>query len=357
MPPRTAGVLLVTTEPDGLLVKVDGQAQDFSPVRLEVPVGRHRVSIHRGGRQLTERMVEVASDRVTLVTEDLRERQGSPASSGAGRVTDVDVEGRLDLVGLVDRSPVEVEPDRPSPSSTEASAGRSEGPPSPPPAKAAERDAVVSPVTWRAPTAGPIRVVVYRPNAPTLELARALDRAWSGAEVKVVARAADLGGVAPADAVIAPAHVLREVGLSPSLTARAGEDHVLVSFEPLPEPSGLGERTVAVLGEGARGELVEHVAGLLGAPKPPRLRRVPKTEDLLSSLQLDLADAALVRAGDLELLRRRTQRSLFERALSRPSITLAVAFVPGGRRAQVEPSIRGLGDEAKQALGVRGWEP
>lgn len=65
------GVLLVSTTPRGLLVKVDGKGMDLSPMRVSVPVGSHRVALLDGDRVLFETTVDVAEEQVVTVLKDL----------------------------------------------------------------------------------------------------------------------------------------------------------------------------------------------------------------------------------------------------------------------------------------------
>lgn len=68
------GLLLVTTEPPGLLVYVDGAVKDMSPARLTLPLGRHRLVIRRGKRRLVDRKVLIKRDSVVPVDFDLTEQ-------------------------------------------------------------------------------------------------------------------------------------------------------------------------------------------------------------------------------------------------------------------------------------------
>ena len=334
------GILIVTTEPDRVLVRLDGEPRDLTPARLEVAPGRHRLELYRGEKRVLSRDIEIASRRVTLLDEVIPRAPPPQAAPQPTVRPNVDEDGNLDLISLLDRSPVE------SPATNGARRTRQTGrqpPPSTPP-------------SWFAPTTGPARIVVYRPGSSSREVQQALTGSMQGTDIEVVSKADELGRAGPVDAVIAPASVLRSVGLTPTLLADGATDYVLVSFEPMTDGATLAGKTIAAVAELERRAMRTRVAEILKLSEAPRVRRVPKVEDLLSTLQLKLADAALVRSENLALIKRRTRRRLYEKSFEASAANLAVAFVPGGRRSQVEPSIRGLGRAARSALGVAGWK-
>ena len=330
-----SGILIITTEPDRVLVRIDGRPRDLTPARLEVRPGRHRVELFRGDERVFSRDIDIAARRVTLLDETLQRPTADPGRSSTRIVREnLDETGDLDLLGLLDRSPVE--------------SRTAERAPAPPPTPR---------TNWFAPKTGPARVLVFRPGSSSKAVAQALTGSMEGTDVEVVSQAEELGRSAPADAVIAPASVLRRVGLRPVLLAEGGSGYSLISFAPLPKTTEMPSKTIAAVADVDKKAMPGRVAEILQLQRAPRVRRVPKVEDLLSTLQLKLADAALVRNEDFAMLKRRTRRRLFTRSYEAvASANLAVAFVPGGRRAQVEPSIRGLGKAAKNALGVAGWK-
>jgi len=74
------GLLLVTSNPRGLLVHVDGVAADLTPMRSSVTTGLHRVALYDGDRKLFETLVDVTEGRPTTVVRDLSQEL-SPAPS------------------------------------------------------------------------------------------------------------------------------------------------------------------------------------------------------------------------------------------------------------------------------------
>ena len=350
------GVLLVTSEPPGLVVRIDDRIRDLTPTRIQVPIGEHRVQLFRGRKEVFSQSVEVSDREPALVSEVFDSAALELEPSAPGRI---DGDGKLDLVNLIEKSPVDGT--RASPDLDRA--GRL-NPPGPsergkPEGGKDETSPRVEPVSpgdgpgWGAPNAGPARLVVFRPGSDKGDIESALSRSLSGARVRVAQSASDLRHSPTADAVIAPPRVLRELGLEPSLLSLSQPEYRLVSFSPI-DPGAPPQR-VAIFAEGQKRQTPAQVTTMLGLAQTPKLRWVRKVEDLLSSLQLSMADAALVNVQHLDTLERRTTRRLYKRAFSQSGQSLAVAFIPGGRRDQVEPPLRQLSPEAKDALGVFGW--
>jgi hypothetical protein len=65
------GMLLVSTTPRGLLVQIDGQAADLTPMRAPAKVGTHRVALFDGDRRVYETTIEVQEGQVATVLRDL----------------------------------------------------------------------------------------------------------------------------------------------------------------------------------------------------------------------------------------------------------------------------------------------
>jgi hypothetical protein len=65
------GMLLVTSNPSGLLVEVDGRSMDLTPAKVRLEPGVHTVALLRGSQRLHERRVEIASDGVHSVDVDV----------------------------------------------------------------------------------------------------------------------------------------------------------------------------------------------------------------------------------------------------------------------------------------------
>jgi hypothetical protein len=112
------GLLLVTSTPPGLVVKVDGKTLDLTPARLTVSAGTHRVVLAQGDRQLLEETVEVESDGVRSLNRDLT-AELAPAAPKAPAVvpvaTSAPVSTPAPSVGATPASPAP-DPKPPAPS-------------------------------------------------------------------------------------------------------------------------------------------------------------------------------------------------------------------------------------------------
>ncbi|NVJ01835.1 PEGA domain-containing protein, partial [Myxococcus sp. AM009] len=65
------GLLLVTSTPPGLMVRVDGKPMDLTPARLPLRAGTYRVALAQGERTLAEETVVLGEDDVRSLNRDL----------------------------------------------------------------------------------------------------------------------------------------------------------------------------------------------------------------------------------------------------------------------------------------------
>jgi hypothetical protein len=353
-PREATGIVLVTTNPPKLLVKVDGQARDFSPVRLELPAGRRTLTIVDGGKVLLERVVEVTAGGVAVIDETLNvpaprvveappaprpiEVARTDATRAVGGIAD---DERLDLAQLADRT------------AAGGAARVTETPrPSPSPSVPAATGAKATPTREGAP-----RVLVYAPGKSAAAIERSLRAGLPGIELRVLVRAGELKealATTPTDAVLASPAALAQSGLSAAITGVSAGRWVAASLDPTLTRDRLASVTIGVVDELGKKGMTARVAEILGTATAPPLRRVAKLEDLLSTLQLELAQAVIVRDSELAALTARTQRKLSVIEL-RAAEAMAVAFVEGGRRAAVERAILALDAGARAELGVERW--
>ena len=88
--PEADTLVLVTTVPHGLTVKVDGEVRGTSPARIEVEPGRHFVAVFKGGRRLMRRSFEVKAGTAEHINADLRNklraRESPPRRASTQRV-------------------------------------------------------------------------------------------------------------------------------------------------------------------------------------------------------------------------------------------------------------------------------
>jgi hypothetical protein len=336
--PREVAELLVTSDPSGLVVEVDGDPAALSPAKLELPPGEHTVRVRRGARVIEERTVELSPEQPTVVEAVLDGAREQPAAEETGaEARTVSTDPELDLVELVDRG-----------RGLEAEA-----------APLAARRAAPRRGRSASPSRGSTLVVVWpRPARPAL--ARALRAELSGVPVEVVPSLSpdrlrdDPEGVG---AVLAAPEVLRGLGLEPALRASASPPapHVLASFEGPPDPSGATSGALGILDRLGPRRTRLFVARLLGAA-PRSIRRVAAPEDLLSMLQLGVVDVVLVPRADLAAMRARTRRTLHVTDVEGAVPPLAVGFVGGAPLPDIASGLRSVGAETMRALGLEGWE-
>lgn len=338
------GTLVVTTEPAALLVEIDDNEPERSPVALDLPPGPHTVRILDGETVLEEKRVVVASGQRERVVGDYTKRLAraappppppeSPAASASMSKAD-----DLDLVALLDRDAPKEDAAAVAPAETAPTSERLQLKPTP-------------------GSATP-RLVVFWPGRSSGGLQQSMRAEMSGVDVRVVSRTGDFRRALsdPTDAVMASPYVLRQNGLAPQLSAQSADSgrYLAVALERAPVKATLSSGTIGVVDELGRNQMPIFVQRLLGSTRTPTLRRVTKVEDLLPLLQFSIAKAVLVKERDFPLLESRTQQRLYTIPISAKSAPLAVAFADGGRRSMVERAVRGLGGQTKQSLGVESW--
>lgn len=79
-PPATVGFVMVSTDPPGARVSIDGALAGSSPLRRSVTVGEHTVRVSREGEAARDRTVEVVAGEETAVRFD---RDAAAASEDA----------------------------------------------------------------------------------------------------------------------------------------------------------------------------------------------------------------------------------------------------------------------------------
>lgn len=99
------GLLLVTTTPPKLTIRVDGKVTDMSPARIEVSPGRHRVAVAARNRVLHTGRYTVSAGGVVPLNLDLRDRLAQEAraravpkkEAGSDKAEAVDTASKPDL--------------------------------------------------------------------------------------------------------------------------------------------------------------------------------------------------------------------------------------------------------------------
>ncbi|MBK6685584.1 MAG: hypothetical protein IPG45_14035 [Deltaproteobacteria bacterium] len=331
---KSSGLLIVSTTPAKMLVQVDGQARDLTPTKLDLSVGAHRVAILDGSRVVLEREINLAPGAVVVINEVVPPEPSAAATVVAPPPSGLGADDKLNLVGLIDQ-PIEAlaarEADRAAPAKVE-----------PPPAI--------------APKSGRPKLVMYWPGANGAALRRQLGAA--GLDVRLLDQSAEFGQVVqsePADAYLASPAVLRQHGLQAALFGQGGvqSSYVAASLRADLSREQLATFTLGVVDELGKKEMPALVARIIGSAQPPKLRRVPKVEDLLPLLQFKMAEAIIVKSSDFPALKARTQQNLQVLELGGAGPALAVAFAPGARRSVVEQALRG--DGPRTELRVERW--
>lgn len=334
-------MLLVTTSPSKLLVEIDGKARDLTPARIELSPGVHHVRIIDGERAVLNKEIQLDAGEVFSLNETFAAPEEKAVKMAAVSPAEkMDGDGKLDLVGLIDRDSARD------------------------PKKEIVAKELTPPVNTTGLTPAPAsqspRVLVFLPGKLNSSFEGTLRSKMSGVDVRVVTRAAELKEMSksgPVDAILASPSVLRQYGLRPQLTGVSAKEarYVAASFKAGMTKEQLAGANLAAVDELGKKETTELVARLLGTSKKLKLRRVPKLEDLVPSMQVKLADAIVVRDSELAEIKTKTQQQLHLVELTEKADPPAVGFVDGGRRAVIERAVRGLDEQARADLGVSRW--
>ena len=80
-PEPEPGLLLVTTTPSHLTIKVDGEIVDLSPARLELEPGQHQVALFNGSKFLYRRRIRIRPGKVIPINREFPELLEAQASA------------------------------------------------------------------------------------------------------------------------------------------------------------------------------------------------------------------------------------------------------------------------------------
>jgi hypothetical protein len=134
-PASPSGLLIVTTTPRGLLVQVDDNPVDLTPMRTRVKPGTHRIALLDGDRKVYETTVDVRDGATATLLKDLAgpaepaaEAPRAPVPSSSTTVSTPISGQRPEAPRVAVPPPVEVAVSRP--------AGLVASPPPPPPTAA-----------------------------------------------------------------------------------------------------------------------------------------------------------------------------------------------------------------------------
>jgi hypothetical protein len=136
-------------------------------------------------------------------------------------------------------------------------------------------------------------------------------------------------------------------------TSAAKEGFAVASLRSDLTREQLASWTIGAVDDAGKKATEQRVRQMIGGK--PKIRRVPKTDDLLPLLQFKMADAVVVRASQLAEFKSRTKQTLYTIALAGQGETRAVAFTEGSRRSVLERALMDLAPEARAQLGVEKW--
>jgi hypothetical protein len=341
------GVLLVTTTPPKLLVKVDGAPKDLSPARVELEPGPHRLQIVRGNNEVVlERTVDVSSGLVSMVSENFPE---PPLAAKADKPERGLPEERLDLVKLADRSDISSK----HPAANVDTEGKLDLVKLADANRLQPSDRKEEPGPAPRHTPNPSLYIVGRKG-----IERSLAQSMHGIEVRAFGTVNELRTAMSTqmpDAIFGAPSAIQQAGFTPSMvgTTSARGGYAIASFRPDITRDQLGSITLGTVEESGKKATEQRVNQLIGGKA--KLRRVQKVDDLLPLLQFKMADAIVVRDAQLAQIKSRTKQTLHTISLTGPGETRAVAFTDGGRRSVVERALLDLAPEARAQLGVEKW--
>ena len=411
------GQIIIVTRPPGLTIYVDGEPRDITPAKLTVSPGRHRIQIRLAQRELLRRIVRVAAGEVEAVDADLTDefRDPEPTISSApgddvrraalanddrlnlvGLINPnaapdkapVDGDGQLDLVELIERDPSRAR--KPSADQLDAEGNldlvgliepqgrvRGDAPPdrvrgsalaARTSARATDRSkdrAELDPdgENGRRSAASRPKMYVYVPAGGD-GLRRGFRRHLVNVDIEVFSSEAGLktrAAQVPPDVVVGSPSLLQSLGWAAQLSTEGGGSATAMAYlvsksEPLVRAKW-AQSTVGIVSAKPRADAARSVQRQLGLPRPPKIRKVSKTDDLLPLLQFDMVDAVLVDAQRLPRLKNRTKLSLATQEVSgaKPIGRLAAGFSNAASRDEIEQKLLGLKESARAEMGTGKW--
>jgi len=195
-------------------------------------------------------------------------------------------------------------------------------------------------------------------------LERRLNEAAPSVAFKVMGRHGDFDKALKkeqADAVLSFFTTLegaRKYEARPTLQGHKGgqatEPYVLLSNRPINLSEG---GTIGALTLLKRREMTAFVKGALGTSGKIKVRMAPKTEDLLTLLQLNMVEAILVRQSLVSSFQGKSTEPLVVQKLSDVRFGLpALGIISTQNEAEVVTAINGLGATIMGILGVDTWK-
>lgn len=306
--PSNSATLLINTEPGGLLIEIDGSPVNISPARILLEPGPHKVKIKKGYKTVYRRTFKAEAGKTIAINRGFR---------------------------VEDLTAAEL---------------------SPPPKSRSVRPSTSSPSAEYT-----LHILMYWPSRTSKYVEESLLSEATGMEARAVSSEYDFELALKENplAVIAPLDILAKHGLTPNLSSQAHvtEPYVVVTLKPLPKER-IANLTLGVVDELGKHRMTIFIARILDAPGIPRVRRVEKTEDLLSLLQFSIARAILVRETELDKLLKLTQQQLHTITIEPSFVSLGLSYAKQTGepiRASLKKALENLSANTKKALGVQAW--
>ncbi len=217
---------------------------------------------------------------------------------------------------------------------------------------------LASPRVQGQPPRPAVHVFVHVDVKPSA-LEKALQQQLAGLSITVFSRYRDLedAGAQKPDALVAIEPVLQQRGRKPSLQGTKGskdaETYLLVSVGHLLE--SLSGKVIGVVDVLGRDGTQSFVANLLKT-NDVKVKRVAKSEDLLSLLEFAAADGIVIPSSALARLSERTQLAIKSKEVPGGSVGLpALAIFNDGSKEAITKAFLGMDAATKRLLGIDAW--
>jgi len=210
-------------------------------------------------------------------------------------------------------------------------------------------------------TGKPVLHVLLQLDVKSVALERMLQQQLPNLAVTVFSRYRDLedaSAAAKPDGLLAITPVLEQWGQRPALQGiRAGRDdepYLLVSVVKVLDGS-LSGKTIGAVDVLGRDGTQSFVTGLVRA-KDVKVKRVPKTEDLLPLLEFSAADGILIPSSALARLTERTRLDIKSKEAPGGRVGLpALAIFNDASKDTLTKALSRLDAATKKALGIDAW--
>ncbi len=164
----------------------------------------------------------------------------------------------------------------------------------------------------------------------------------------------------PPDAVLSKQFVLKqlnnfEIKLSGVNKGNTVEPYVLLSVDKNIDINTINSTSLGVIDYLGRQGMKDLISNFF--PKPPKLKRTTKVEDLLPLLTFNMADSIFISKSQVKYFQKISNMNFVVTNLSNVNIGIAgLAVKKGGTATLTINSFKGLNNEILSMLGVEGWK-